>query len=377
MIFIRDLWGRTKETFSFLGFPGLVAIACVLALSIGLLVVRGDGRDLKTMEWKPEWNETPRERPESGSYRGEAPEQSAPGSAVIQIPAGGTAAAPAAASTESSASLSSGTPVPGGDSVFMFKQYGRAHGVGLCMDGVKYRAAAGQSCMDIINYYYTGVTVRQIDDNQPVTVKGRDGSVRTLSMKEYLYHLAEEPEDYPAEGLKVLYIAARTYVLSCRARGKHQGYDLCSSGGCCQAFDENKDISKSPNNCAAVDATAGQVLYYADQPITAAYCGSCGGHTENNEDVWGGTAIPYLRGKPDQYCSKSSRYCTTKEISVRDLSGKLGVGTLKMIDLSDRTPGGRVRTAKITGESGSKTMSGKDFAKVLGFGTAKIEYSFK
>jgi SpoIID/LytB domain protein len=288
---------------------------------------------------------------------------------------GATAAAPEPAAP----GLSNGANVPGQDATFVFKGYGRAHGVGLCMDGVRERANAGQTAMQIVNAYYTGVSLSDVDDSQPIRVKGRDGGIHTLSLHDYLCHLTEEPEDYPAEGLKVLYLAARSYTLSVIARGKHKsaGYDICSSGSCCQAFDENKDLSKYPNNIAAVKATSGQVLTYNGTPIIAAYCGSCGGHTDNNEDVWGGTPIPYLRGRPDGYCSRSPRFLTTKEMSVRDVAARFGVGELQLVDLSDRTPGGRVKTAKVVGSAGTKSISGKQLQDMCGFRTTRIDYSFK
>lgn len=280
-------------------------------------------------------------------------------------------------------SMSTGTSIPGRDSVFVFTGYGRAHGVGLCMDGVKYRALAGHSCNDIIHHYYTGVQINNVDDNQPIQVKGRDGGIRTMPLKEYLYHLAEEPETYPYEGLKVLAIAARTYTLSCIARGKHQGFDVCSSGNCCQAFSETKDLSKFPNQIRSIDETVGQVITYDGAPIIAAYCGSCGGHTDSYVDVWGGQPVPYLQGKPDSFCSQASNFSTTVEISIADLTGKLrssagaNVGTLEIIDLSDRTPGGRVRTARIVGSSGTKDIPGKDLAAVLGFRSTRFDYTFR
>ena len=276
-----------------------------------------------------------------------------------------------------------GTGRSGGtsDPLYIFQGRGRAHGVGLCMDGVYYRALEGHSYRDIINYYYTGVQFAQTDENRPIRVKCRDGQVRAYPMKEYLYRLAEEPETYPAEGLKVLYVAARTYTLSVIDRQKHtaEGYDICSSGNCCQAFDENKDLSKYPNNRAAVDATAGQVLTCEGKPIIAAYCGSCGGHTENNEDVWSPTPIPYLRGKPDPYCQYSSRFAWTVTMRKSELearlnsSGDTAVGSLYSMDLSTRTPGGRVKTARLYGSAGTRTVSGGTLTSVLGFQSSLFE----
>lgn len=273
--------------------------------------------------------------------------------------------------------LVSGSPSSGGgEPIYYFVGHGRAHGVGMCMDGVYYRAKEGQDYRTILNFYYTGIAFSGMDDNRPVRVLGRDGQVRVLSMHDYLHHLQEEPDNYPIEELKALYVAARTYTLSCINRNKHaaQGYDICSSGDCCQAFDENKTIGNYPNNNAAVDATTGQIMTYNGSPITAAYCGSCGGHSENNEDVWGGTPIPYLRGKPDTYCSNSPRYewrysFTKSDVEARlNSRGDTAVGGLLAMDLNySRTPGGRVKTARLVGTAAVKLVPGSTIEGLFGF----------
>src|SRR5664280_2785555 len=160
-------------------------------------------------------------------------------------------------------SLAPATAASGaGEQVYDFVGYGRAHGVGMCMDGVHYRALAGQDYHTILNFYYTGITFSKTDENRPVRVQGRDGLIRTFSMHDYLQHLQEEPNDSPMQELKCLYAAARTYTLSCIARNKHtaQGFDVCSSGECCQACDENKNVAAYPNNNSAIDATAGEIM---------------------------------------------------------------------------------------------------------------------
>lgn len=278
------------------------------------------------------------------------------------------------------------SPAPGesggaGDPTYYFSGTGRAHGVGMCMDGVYYRAKEGQDYRTILSYYYTGISFSATDEARAVRVKGRDGQIRVWTMHDYLHHLQEEPDSYPIEELKALYVAARTYTLSCIARNKHtaQGFDICSSGECCQACDENKNIANYPNNNAAVDATAGQIMTYNGQPIIAAYCGSCGGHSDNNEDVWGGSAIPYLRGKPDSYCQYSPRYSWGATFRKSELEARLNsradtaVGTLYVMDLSNRTPGGRVRTARLTGSAGLKSVPGSTIQALLGFQSTKYD----
>jgi SpoIID/LytB domain protein len=268
-----------------------------------------------------------------------------------------------------------------GEPIYYFSGTGRAHGVGMCMDGVYYRAKAGWKYRDILNYYYTGITFSTTDEYRPIRVKGRDGQIRVWSMRDYMYHLQEEPDNYPMEELKALYVAARTYTLSCIDRNKHtaQGFDVCSSGDCCQACDENKNIANYPNSKAAVDATSGQIMTYGGKPITAAYCGSCGGHTENNEDVWGGKPMPYLRGKPDDFCKFSPRFSWTVTFPKSELEARLNsradtqVGELYALDLSNRTPGGRVRTAQIRGSAAIKTVSGGTLQTLLGLPSTKFD----
>ncbi len=278
---------------------------------------------------------------------------------------------PLAAGTERRAAAS--------DPFYNFQGTGRAHGVGMCMDGAYYRAKEGQDYRTILNFYYTGITFSGCDEARPVRVKGRDGQIRVWTLHDYLHHLQEEPDNYPMEELKALYVAARTYTLNVINRGKHagEGFDICSSGDCCQACDENKNIAAYPNNNAAVDATAGQIMTYNGQPITAAYCGSCGGHSENSEDVWGGY-IPYLRGKVDTYCQYSPRYSwggtfRRSELEARFNAAGIGVGTLYVIDIYSRTPGGRVKYARLVGSGGTRTVSGGTLAGVLGFPGTKFD----
>ncbi|HEY5526618.1 MAG TPA: SpoIID/LytB domain-containing protein [Candidatus Anoxymicrobiaceae bacterium] len=373
--FTGDLWEKARHWLPVWGFPALFILFGLIFVTVQIAIA-DKGPPTPKHSYKPAWSRTVVD--ESPPVVAQAPATAPATTPTFNFPAQGSATQVQVPET-ATAGLSSGSAVPSPDAVFVFKCYGRAHGVGLCMDGVRYRAMAGQSAADIISAYYTGVTVSPVDDSQLIRVKGRSGSIYTMSMKDYMYHLSEEPEDFPPEGLKVLYLAARAYTLSVIARHKHtgQGFDICSSGDCCQAFDENKDVSKSPNNKAAVDATSGQGLFYNGEPIIAAYCGSCGGHTDNNEDVWGGAPIPYLRGRNDSYCSKSPRYLTVKEISVRDLQNQLGVGSLKLVDLSNRTPGGRVKTAKIVSASGEKSISGTTLATMLGFRGNRYEYTFR
>lgn len=67
-----------------------------------------------------------------------------------------------------------------------------------------------------------------------------------------------------------------------------------------------------------VDETKGQLLVYEDQPAIIFYHSTCGGITENVENVFTKKNIPYLKGVEDgndAYCKISPRYEWTEKYS--------------------------------------------------------------
>jgi SpoIID/LytB domain protein len=274
-------------------------------------------------------------------------------------------------------------PAPGVDSAqavggkVTFVGHGKGHGVGMCMAGVYYRALRGEEYHGIIHTYYSGVGFATVSDDMPLKILCRDGIIRTYSMREYLYRLQEEPDSWPSEGLKVLAVAARTYALSCIARGKHadDGYDLCPYGSCCQAFNEQIDPATRPNTVAAVNATAGEIITYQGEPIVAAYSSCCGGHTAAASEVWGGTGYPYWKPVPDDACALDPNHDWTVDMSWDELQAKLNlnastaVGNLYDFDVLSRGVSGRVLYVRIDGSAGSVTVSGSLFASVAGLET--------
>ena len=119
----------------------------------------------------------------------------------------------------------------------------------------------------------------------------------------YVHGIAEVPSSWPMEALKTQAVAARTYALEKIGR-----LGVRSDCGC-HVYDDTRDqvyagYAKETGPLAdrwraAVDATAGQIVLSNGQPIQAFYSSSDGGHTEHNNYVWNGPALPYLRGVPD------------------------------------------------------------------------------
>ncbi|HET7482308.1 MAG TPA: SpoIID/LytB domain-containing protein, partial [Actinomycetota bacterium] len=130
--------------------------------------------------------------------------------------------------------------------------------------------------------------------------------VLVLPMQKYVYGLGEVPSSWPDAALRTQAIAGRTYAYEKILRNDQKLYPCA-----CAVYDSVIDQAyigdaKRTGSGAywddwksAVDDTRGQVVVYHGDPIQAFYSSSSGGYTENNENVWGGTAVPYLRGVPD------------------------------------------------------------------------------
>ena len=155
--------------------------------------------------------------------------------------------------------------------------------------------------------------------------------------------LSEEPGAGASEGAKAVAVAVRTYALFAREQSAG-AYDL---GDDVQAY-EGAGAATSATQQAAL-ATRGEVLMYRDRPIEPFYFASSGGHTANNEDVWGGPPRPYLRGRPDPY--DASPYASWRQEIARDellpvLSEAYGLA-VSGIRVGERSPDGRAATLEL------------------------------
>ncbi|TLM97963.1 SpoIID/LytB domain-containing protein, partial [bacterium] len=160
-------------------------------------------------------------------------------------------------------------------------------------------------------------------------------AVNEVLLDEYIYGVVarEMSESWPAEALKAGAVAARSYVSANPNKHLNEGYNLCS-GTHCQVYKGNNP--SIPNVKAAVDATKGEVIVQPgqDRPLDAVYHSNSGGHTENNENVWGKTAAPHLRGKPDPYSLKNGAANWSYTTTIDDVSAKLNSFDAKFTDLA-------------------------------------------
>jgi stage II sporulation protein D len=94
------------------------------------------------------------------------------------------------------------------------------------------------------------------------------------------------------EALKAQAVAARTYALRNLGQFTAQGYDICATPAC-QVY--KGQSSEHPLSDQAVAETAGLVALHRGRPIVAYYTSTCGGHTEDDANVFDGDE-PYLKG---------------------------------------------------------------------------------
>jgi SpoIID/LytB domain protein len=178
---------------------------------------------------------------------------------------------------------------------------------------VRFTVPAGESLL--VHGEYPTTQSSCVDPFQPLlharyrgtveVLRASDGSlslIGELSFDDYVKGIAEVPRDWPMEALKAQVVAARTYALNRMRAGSGSGqYDLCATTAC-QVY-VGMQVEAGPRGerwVRAVEETAGQVLLHDGAPAITYYSSTSPGRTFDVEDVFGGTALPYLRGGPER-----------------------------------------------------------------------------
>ncbi len=191
------------------------------------------------------------------------------------------------------------------------------------------------------------------------------------------------------EALKAQAVTARGEVLA-KVGIKHLAdpYLLCSEQHCAVYRGRTGEAASTT---AAVEATRGEGLFSAGgRLVDSVYSAMCGGHTEDNDIVWGGPPNPNLRGRPDllgpteglptpeslpEYLkaelpaacrlstfARAGKYRWEKRFGVEQVNGlttHLGVGAVHALSLGERGVSGRARTLTVAGEKGVTQVRGE------------------
>ncbi len=133
----------------------------------------------------------------------------------------------------------------------------------------------------------------------------RDGLHLTVTIPSERYVMAvlmsESDPQEPAASLQALAIAARSFALTQLKRHGTEGFDLCDSTHC-QAL-RLAPVSDAIRN--AVEATAGETIWFHDHRATAYFTQNCGGVSEDAAQLWGGHPKLWLTSHPDPWCQRT------------------------------------------------------------------------
>lgn len=210
-----------------------------------------------------------------------------------------------------------------------------------------------------------------------------------VTLEQYLYGLGEMPSSWHIEALKAQAIAGRTYAVqkawTYRDPNSATTQNRMAACGCHlyattldQAYvgwaKEGEGNGWGPRWRSAVDATAGQVVIHpstAGRAIEAYYFSATGGRTENNEDVWGGTARSYLRSVVDPGSRKWSAWGDPPEtFSKAQFAAELGFSSVWSAQFGSRYVSGSPASVVVTGVKGgvttSQSFSGNQLRTLLG-----------
>jgi len=199
---------------------------------------------------------------------------------------------------------------------------------------------------------------------------------------------AEMYPDAPAGALEAQAIAARTELLQkIGRRNLTDPFLLCSTQQCQVYAGAGKE---DPRTTKAIEKTRGIVLLRdGGGLVDVRYSATCGGHSEDNEAIWGGDPDPSLRGRRDDpkggmskvtsidaflaedpksfWCGRvekaRNKFRWTEKISADHLTLRIStdypeLGRVKALAAKQRGVSGRIQILTITGEKTSVDVSG-------------------
>lgn len=181
----------------------------------------------------------------------------------------------------------------------------------LAADNQGAKPISGRDKSDAVEHQYeipsTPPTVRignkdyRGDIHLVLNPRGRINVVNVLPLEQYLRGVVPmelSPGSFPEiEALKAQAVAARSYALAHLGQHRDEGFDIVDDtraqvyGGLSAEREmTNRAIEETQGIAAVFRSGDGKLT-----PIEALYTANCGGRTENNDEVFGGKPVPYLR----------------------------------------------------------------------------------
>ncbi len=188
----------------------------------------------------------------------------------------------------------------------------------------------------------------------------------------------------PMEALKAQAVAARTEILyKLGTRHLNDPFLVCTHQHC-QVY-KGRHYTKTD---LAVDKTKGLILVKGKRPVNAVFSAICGGHTENNENVWFQNPDSTLRGvsdlvdrkfdiseftprswvekSPKAFCSlynsKKSRYRWKRVLDrkkLKEIAIRLSIGSIIKLIVKNRGVSFRIKRLVVVGTEGRRVIDGE------------------
>ena len=164
-------------------------------------------------------------------------------------------------------------------------------------------------------HWQKSIPIQVLGDIRVSSIESYLFVVNAIYLEDYLMCVAtsEMSGDCPESLLEAQTIAARSWILAAEEKKhSHLNLDACNDD-CCQRYQGitnlNQESIKAANN------TRGIVLIHDGMICDARYSKSCGGITENNNNVWDMDSKPYLCSVYDGKASKE--YDVSSDLSFR------------------------------------------------------------
>lgn len=238
----------------------------------------------------------------------------------------------------------------------------RYPGSGASHASVKVHAAGG-GFVQVNGKPYRGWLELRSDGQGTVDV------VNHVGIEQYLWGVvkAEMSATAPPAALRAQAVAARTFAMKNRDLYKARGFGL-------KATEQSQVYGgvgmEDPRTTRAVNDTAGVVITFEGRLIEALYHAACGGHTENNEDVWTiAEPLPYERSRACWGCRNEPLPPWRAEFDFATVRKKLmafqwHVGDIERIDFT-HTKTGRVKDVMVHTSTGVAKVPGNNFRLMI------------
>ncbi|SFF76497.1 stage II sporulation protein D [Halobacillus alkaliphilus] len=214
-------------------------------------------------------------------------------------------------------------------------------------------------------------------DLSPIAVRverSQSGKIEEVPLETYVARVvaSEMPAEFELEALKAQALAARTYITRhlLEDEAVSQEADVTDTVNH-QVYKNDEELraqwhdqytSNMEKINTAVNETAGEIITYNQEPITAAFFSTSNGYTENAEDYWE-NEIPYLKSVESPWDQQSPKFADQKIIPISQVQTALGInfkGNVQNMTMT-KTEGNRVDKVQV----GDQTFSGRQIRETF------------